>query len=51
MIVQNPDDRHALVDASLIATSQVRLIAGSGVDTFRFQPRPDALFGERPRPR
>ena len=42
LIVQNPDDRCAVVDARLIATSQVRLIAGSGVDTQRYRPRPDA---------
>jgi glycosyltransferase involved in cell wall biosynthesis len=43
LIVQNPDDRRAVVDGRLIATSQVRLIAGSGVDTQRYRPRPGAL--------
>jgi glycosyltransferase involved in cell wall biosynthesis len=43
LIVQNAEDRRAVVDASLMATSQVRLIAGSGVDTQRYRPRADAL--------
>ena len=43
LIVQNPDDRRAVVDAGLMDASQVRLIAGSGVDTQRYQPRSDAL--------
>ena len=43
LIVQNPDDRRAVVDAGLMDASQVRLVAGSGVDTLRYQPRADAL--------
>jgi glycosyltransferase involved in cell wall biosynthesis len=43
LIVQNVEDRRAVVDASLMATSQVRLIAGSGVDTQRYRPRADVL--------
>ena len=41
-IVQNVEDWRAVVDARLMATPQVRLIAGSGVDTERFRPRADA---------
>lgn len=43
LIVLNPDDRRATVDAGLMDASQVRLIAGSGVDTERYRPRADAL--------
>jgi len=43
LIVQNPDDRRAVVDAGLMDASHVRLIAGSGVDTQRYHPRSDAL--------
>lgn len=43
LIVQNPDDRRAVVDAGLMDASHVRLIAGSGVDTQRYHPRPDTL--------
>jgi glycosyltransferase involved in cell wall biosynthesis len=42
LIVLNPDDRRAVVDAGLMDASHVRLIAGSGVDTQRYQPREDA---------
>jgi len=42
LIVQNPDDLRAVL-AGLMDASQVRLIAGSGVDTQRYQPRADAL--------
>lgn len=35
-IVQNPDDRHLLVDQKLVDASHVRLIRGSGVDLTRF---------------
>jgi glycosyltransferase involved in cell wall biosynthesis len=43
LIVQNPDDERGVVDAGLRDASQVRLIAGSGVDTQRYHPRSDAL--------
>ena len=43
LIVQNPDDRRAVVEAALVDASHVRLIAGSGVDTQRYHPRSDAL--------
>ncbi|MGI9078840.1 MAG: glycosyltransferase family 4 protein [Gemmatimonadaceae bacterium] len=43
LIVQNPDDQRAVIDAGLMDPSDVRLIAGSGVDTQRYHPRPDAL--------
>jgi glycosyltransferase involved in cell wall biosynthesis len=43
LIVQNPDDRRAVMDTGLMDASHVRVIAGSGVDTQRYHPRLDAL--------
>lgn len=43
LIVQNPDDRRAIIDAGLVDPAHMRLIAGSGVDTQRYQPRLDAF--------
>lgn len=43
VILQNPDDRAALIAAGVLKEEQVRLIRGSGVDTavFQFSPEPD----------
>jgi glycosyltransferase involved in cell wall biosynthesis len=38
VVVQNPDDRDVLVQEKVVTSSQVRLIAGSGVDVHRFVP-------------
>ena len=38
VVVQNPDDRDVLVQEDVVTSSQVRLIAGSGVDVQRFVP-------------
>ncbi|MCG3772525.1 MAG: N,N'-diacetylbacillosaminyl-diphospho-undecaprenol alpha-1,3-N-acetylgalactosaminyltransferase [Nitrosomonadaceae bacterium] len=38
VVVQNPDDRNVLVREHIAPSSQVRLIAGSGVDVQRFVP-------------
>lgn len=38
LIVQNADDRSALLQAGLVASGQIRLIPGSGVNTAIFQP-------------
>lgn len=38
LVVQNPDDREAVVASGMIGRAQVRLIPGSGVDTRRFRP-------------
>lgn len=49
LIVQNPDDREAVVASGMIGRAQVRLIPGSGVDTRRFAPRaPQAADPGRP---
>ena len=47
VILQNPDDRAALIKAGVLKPEQVTLIRGSGVDTtlFQFTPEPD---GTRP---
>lgn len=42
LIVQNPDDRRAVLEADLMDPAHVRVIAGAGVDTQRYQPRADA---------
>ena len=38
VVVQNPDDRDVLIRENVVTSSQVRLIAGSGVDVHRFVP-------------
>ena len=38
VVVQNPDDRDVLVQENVVTSSQVCLIAGSGVDVHRFVP-------------
>ncbi len=38
LILQNPDDRQIFLSAGLIDEDHLHLIAGSGVDTQRFQP-------------
>src|SRR5690606_34492444 len=38
LILQNPDDVAAFLDAGLAAARQVRLIEGSGVDCRQFSP-------------
>lgn len=38
LILQNPDDVAAFQQAGLIASNQIRLIRGSGVNTTRFHP-------------
>ncbi|OAD21499.1 Glycosyl transferase group 1, family protein, partial [Candidatus Thiomargarita nelsonii] len=38
LILQNPDDYQAFVNAGLVLPKDIRLIRGSGVDTERFQP-------------
>lgn len=38
VVVQNPDDRDVLVQENIVTSSEVRLIAGSGVDINRFVP-------------
>lgn len=48
LILQNPDDRQIFITAGLIKSDHVRLIAGSGVDTQRFQPRSKRVQLERP---
>lgn len=40
LIVQNPDDREAMISAAGVAPDRVRLILGSGVNTERFKPSP-----------
>ncbi len=51
LILQNRDDRQIFLKAGLIKSDYVRLIAGSGVDTQRFQPRSKYVQLERPRAR
>lgn len=41
-IVQNPDDRDALVRVTGVAADRISLIKGSGVDCSRFTPAPEA---------
>ena len=45
VILQNPDDRNALLAAGILKEHQVALIRGSGVDTgvFRFTPETDTV--------
>jgi len=38
VVAQNPDDREVLIREHIVGSSQVRLIAGSGVDVHRFVP-------------
>jgi len=38
LILQNPDDYQAFVNAGLVLPKDIRLIRGSGVDTERFKP-------------
>ncbi len=38
VVVQNPDDRDVFLQENVVTSSQVRLIAGSGVDINRFVP-------------
>lgn len=38
VVVQNPDDREVLIREHIVGSSQIRLIAGSGVDVHRFVP-------------
>ena len=47
LILQNPDDKQIFINAGLIKNEYVRLIAGSGVDTQRFQPRATLVKNER----
>lgn len=47
LILQNPDDVALFQRAGLVQASQVRLIAGSGVDCSRFQPDPARQPGRR----
>lgn len=42
LILQNPDDLLLFTSAGLVHPDRARLIAGSGVDTARFQPTPTA---------
>lgn len=41
VVVQHAADRDRLVADRLVRPSQVRIVPGSGVDTARFQPRPE----------
>ena len=41
LIVQNPDDRSALVERKIIDPARIALIRGSGVDVTRFTPAPE----------
>jgi glycosyltransferase involved in cell wall biosynthesis len=41
LIVQNPDDRSALVERNIIHAARIALIRGSGVDVTRFTPAPE----------
>lgn len=41
VIVQNRDDRAALVESCGVAAERIELIAGSGVDTTQFRPTPE----------
>ncbi|RME33051.1 MAG: glycosyltransferase family 1 protein [Gammaproteobacteria bacterium] len=41
VIVQNPDDRAALVEGGIIPGERCHLIRGSGVDLTRFTPQPE----------
>lgn len=45
VILQNPDDRDALLSGGILRKEQVTLIRGSGVDTdiFRHTPEPDSV--------
>lgn len=47
IILQNPDDRAALLDAKVASAIQITLIRGSGVDTAQFPYTPEQ---ENPRP-
>jgi glycosyltransferase involved in cell wall biosynthesis len=38
LVLQNPDDARAFVDARLISQRRIRIIRSSGVDTVRFHP-------------
>jgi glycosyltransferase involved in cell wall biosynthesis len=51
LILQNPDDKQVFLNSGLIKSDYVRMIAGSGVDTQRFQPRSIHVQLERPRAR
>ena len=48
LILQNPDDRQTFLSAGLIRNDRIRIIAGSGVDTQRFQPNPLRTTVSRP---
>lgn len=39
-IVQNPDDRAYFIIRDMLATNQISIVPGSGVDTMRFSPSP-----------
>lgn len=41
VLLQNPDDRRALIDSGAILPERTNLIQGSGVDTKRFAPFPE----------
>ena len=41
-IVQNPDDREALIRVTGVRADRISLIKGSGVDCARFSPQPEA---------
>lgn len=41
IIVQNPDDKDALVSSGMVAPERLALIKGSGVDVKRFRPAPE----------
>mgnify|MGYP005754988921 CR=1 FL=1 len=48
LVLQNPDDADLFKRARLVDSSQVRLIAGSGVDCSRFRPLREPLSGAGP---
>jgi len=41
VIFQNPDDQAVFLSKRLVESNHIRLIRGSGVDTFRFRPSPE----------
>ena len=43
LTVHNLEDRNDVVDAGLIDASQVRVIAGTGIDTQQYKPRTEAV--------
>ncbi len=43
VIVQNDDDRHALIARGIIKSDQLTVIRGSGVDPDRFTPTPEPV--------